>query len=161
MTTVLFSTQNLCSEVIAKPRYNLLFWNSLCNQGKDSYETIPQTNHTSGVEAKHSEVKDNTATTISCVVTGLTKQLDGVKWKMPDSGDVIVHDADNYTIDDGSDKFADGTQTTTLTIPGKLNTKDSVYMCEIQSDEHGKTTESPESIAVNSKIFSELSKTIP
>jgi hypothetical protein len=80
---------------------------------------------------------------------------------MPDSGHVIEHDADNYQIDDGSDKFADGTQTTALTIPGKLNTKDSVYMCEIQSDEHGKTEESPESIAVNSKIFSELSKTIP
>ena len=99
----------------------------------------------------------NTAATISCVVTGLTKKLDAVTWEKPSSGGDITHSTDSYQIDDGTYDADTNSQTTILTIPAGENTADAVYTCVIQSDEHRKTSESPEKTGVNSNIFSELS----
>ena len=104
----------------------------------------------SGVEAKGSEVLTNTQATISCIVNGLTKQLDTVTWEKP-SGVGITHDVDGFLIEVGT--FVEGTksQTTVLTIPAAQNTADSVYTCVITSAEHGQTSHKTD---VNSNIFS-------
>ena len=92
--------------------------------------------------------------TISCVVNGLTKQLDAVVWKNSDGP--ITHGTDvatDYQIEEGS--HGSNSQTTVLTIPATKNTADAVYTCVIQSEEHGKTSGSEEEKTVNSNVFSE------
>ena len=92
--------------------------------------------------------------TISCVVNGLTKQLDAVVWKNSDGP--ITHGTDvvnDYQIEEGS--HGSNSQTTVLTIPAIKNTADAVYTCVIQSEEHGKTSGSEEEKTVNSNVFSE------
>ena len=92
--------------------------------------------------------------TISCVVNGLTKQLDAVVWKNSDGP--ITHGTDvatDYQIEEGS--HGSNSQTTVLTIPATKNTADAVYTCVIQSEEHGKTSGSEETKTVNSNVFSE------
>jgi hypothetical protein len=106
----------------------------------------------SAVEAKNSEVLTNTEATISCVVTGLTKQLDKVAWKNTDGG--ITHNKDGYKIVEG--QLQGESQTTILTVPAAKNMGDAVYTCVIQCDEHGKTLGSEESKDVKSDVFSEL-----
>jgi len=110
---------------------------------------------TSGVVAKDSEVLEDTAATISCVVNGLTKQLDAVTWKKPSTGGVITTGTDDYQIDVGTYDSGSNSQTTILTIPGPVNGADAVYTCVIQSDEHGKTSGAEEKTNVNSNVFSE------
>ena len=107
----------------------------------------------SGVEAKESEVRTNTEATISCVVSGLTKQLDAVTWQKPSSGDVISDGTDSYQIDVGTYEPSTNTQTTILTVPAGKNTDDAVFTCVIQSDEHGKTSASPQKTDVKSNVF--------
>ena len=93
----------------------------------------------------------DTQATISCVVNGLTKQLDAVAWQKP--GDVaITNGGDNYAIDVGSWDSGSKSQTTILTIPKTENTADQVYTCVITSNEHGITAQET---AVNSNVFSE------
>ena len=92
-------------------------------------------NDISVVEAKNSEVLVNTQTTISCVISGLTKEVDGVEWEKPNSGGVIYHGTDGYQIDKGTFDTETNSQTTVLTIPADKNTADSVYTCVIRSVE--------------------------
>lgn len=106
----------------------------------------------SALEAKHSEVLKGTEATISCVVTGLTKKLDKVKWEKPNSGGEITNGTDGYKIDQGQYKGDSHTQTTVLTIPKSQNKADAGYTCVIHSNEHKK---SEERIAVQSNVFSE------
>ena len=110
---------------------------------------------TSGVTAKGSEVFDDTQATISCEVTGLTKQLEAVTWEKPSSGGVITDNTDGYLIDVGTYDSGSNTQTTILTIPNSANGADAVYTCIIESVEHGKPSGSEETTAVNSNVFSE------
>ena len=94
----------------------------------------------------------NTPATISCVVTGLTKQLDTVLWHKP--GDILIKDGDDqYAIDVGSWDSGSKSQTTILTIPGAQNAADQVYTCIITSNEHGVTAQKT---AVNSNVFSKF-----
>ena len=66
-------------------------------------ESIKFTNfYLSAIQEKHSEVLIKTAATISCVVTGLTKQLDSVTWEKPNSGGKITHGTEGYRIDNGT-----------------------------------------------------------
>ena len=110
---------------------------------------------TSEVVAKDSEVLKDTAATISCVVNGLTKQLDAVTWEKPSSGGAITHDTGGYQIAAGSYDSSTNSQTTILTVPAGENTVDAVFTCVIQSEEHGKTSASPHTTDVNSNVFSE------
>ena len=110
----------------------------------------------SAVEVKHSEVLKDTVATISCVVNGLTKQLEEVAWK--NSNGLITHGsvvATDYQIEKGSYIPGSKSQTTVLTIPATKNTEDAVYTCVIQSDEHGKTSGSEEETTVKLDVFSE------
>ena len=90
-----------------------------------------------------------TQATISCVVKGLTKQLDTITWERP--GDVaITNGQDGYVIDVGSYKSNTKSQTTILTIPAAENTADKVYTCVITSNEHAVITQKTD---VNSNVF--------
>ena len=97
----------------------------------------------------------NTEAIISCVVSGLTKQLNAVTWEKPSSGGVITDGTDDYHIDTGTYEPTTNIQTTIVTIPGSANTADAVFTCVIQSDEHGKISASPHKTVVKSNIFSE------
>ena len=116
---------------------------------------IYQNLSTLAVEAKHSEVLKETQTTISCVVTGLTKNLDAVTWEKPDSGGAITDGTDGYQIDVGTYQDESNSQTTILTIPDTSNVADAVFACVITSNEHGKLDEKT---AVNSNVFSKYSR---
>ena len=91
------------------------------------------------------EVFTNTSAQLSCVVTGLTRQLDSVKWEKPNSGGVITDGTDGYKIDVGTYNDDTNSQTTVLTVPGPLMVPEhlSNYSCVIQSEEHGHTATSP------------------
>ena len=103
------------------------------------------------VEAGDKEQLADTEATISCKVTGLTKALNKVEWKKPDSTTITSGGADNFIIDTGSGSFSDGTQTTTLTVPGAQTDQDKIYECLVTSDEPGGTEKSTD---VNLKVFS-------
>ena len=104
----------------------------------------------SDVEAKSSEVLKDTQATISCVVKGLTKQLDAVTWEKP--GDVAINNGQGgYVIVTGTFDSSTKSQTTILTIPEAENTADKVYVCVITSNEHGITAQKTN---VNSNVFS-------
>ena len=111
-------------------------------------------NHfTSDVEAKHSEVLNYTQTTISCVVTGLTKQLDAVTWEKPNSGGVITGGTEEYQIDIGTYQEGSHSQTTILNVPAAANIADAAFSCVISSIEHRK---SEIKTAVESNVFSKF-----
>ena len=93
----------------------------------------------------------DTQATISCVVTGLTKQLDAVSWEKPNSGGAITHDVDGYQIDVGTYQDGSNSQTTILTIPSTANMVDAVFPCLITSNEHKKSVDATN---VNSNVFS-------
>ena len=93
----------------------------------------------------------NTQTTISCVVNGLTKQLDTVRWEKP-GGVGITHNVDGFLILEGTFDVGTKSQTTVLTIPAAQNTADSVYRCVITSAEHGQASHKTD---VKSNVFSE------
>ena len=114
----------------------------------------------SDVEAKDSEVRTNTEATISCVVSGLTKELDAVTWLKPSQGGPITDGTDSYQIDVGTYEPSTNIQTTVLTVPAGENMADAVFTCVIQSDEHGKTSASPQKTDVESNVFGEFTSFI-
>ena len=111
----------------------------------------------SAVTTKDSEVLQNTQATISCVVNGLTQQLNKVSWEKSSSGGVITDGTDDFKINVGKYEPGTNSQTTTLTIPAAKNTADLAYTCVIQCDEHGKTAQNEEKKTVNSNVFSKFS----
>ena len=86
-----------------------------------------------------SEVEINTSTNVSCVVYGLSKQLDSVKWEKPNFGGVITDGTDGYKIDVGTyeDYGHSGSQESVLTIPASEVKADSNFTCVVESLEHG------------------------
>ena len=90
----------------------------------------------SEVDAVKSEALKDAQASISCVITGLTRELDGVVWEKPNSGGVINHGTDGYEIDEGTYDNETLSQTTVLIIPADKNTADSVYTCVVTSLEH-------------------------
>ena len=112
------------------------------------------TNFISEVTALKAEALRDTQTSISCVITGLTRELDEVVWEKPNSGGVINHGTDGYEIDEGTYDNETLSQTTVLIIPADKNTADSVYTCVISSNEHQifqDRTDAP--LSVYSKFF--------
>ena len=84
------------------------------------------------VQAVNKEVEVNTMATISCDISGITKQLDSVVWTK-DGTDVKTLSADNYVVSPGT--YDSNSQTTTLTVKAAANTADSTYTCAITSNE--------------------------
>ena len=77
-------------------------------------------------------MESGTDTTISCVVSGITQQLDTVIWRK-DGTDVTSLSGSNYAISAGT--YGSKSQTTTLTVKAAVNTADSTYTCAIASNE--------------------------
>ena len=87
----------------------------------------------SDVEAKHKEVESGTDATVTCVVTGITQQLNSVVWTKSGT-DVTTLSEDNlYVVSAGT--YGSNSQTTTLTVKAAVNTADSTYTCVITSNE--------------------------
>ena len=85
------------------------------------------------IEPTNKEVETGTDATISCTVTGLTRQLDAVVWRKSGT-DVTTLAGSNYVVSAGS--YGSNTQTTTLTVKATANTADSSYICAITSTEY-------------------------
>ena len=79
------------------------------------------------------EVESGSDTKISCIVSGITKQLNSVFWTK-DGTDVTTLTEDNsYVVSAGT--YSSNSQTTTLTVKAAVNTADSTYTCVITSNE--------------------------
>ena len=105
------------------------------------------------VTAVNEEVLIGTTAEISCKVWGLTAALKTVKWEKSDGTDV-TSGVPGYTSNGGI--FDDGSQTTTLTVAGEVNTADMTYNCIITPSSQDDATEV--STAVTLEIYSMCSK---
>ena len=74
----------------------------------------------------------NTDASISCIITGITEQLDSVVWTK-DGIDVTTLSDSNYIVTPGIYSF--NSQTTLLTVKADANTADSTYTCAITTNE--------------------------
>ena len=91
------------------------------------------------------------AVEISCKVVGVTAQLQTVKWEASDGTDV-TNGVTWYTSKPGS--FANGSQTTTLTVASAKNNADSTYKCLITPAAQDDATEFGTNVTL--KIYSML-----
>ena len=85
------------------------------------------------MEPINKEVETQTDATISCVITGLTRQLDEVSWTNSAGTDVTTLSGNNYVVDAGS--YDSNSQTTTLTVKAAVNIADATYSCVFDSQE--------------------------
>ena len=83
---------------------------------------------------------------MSCVVSGLTVDLDTVTWKNS-TGTALTNDGTNYIINEGSLNDTDNTQTTVLTVVAGVST-DQEYSCVVESQEW-EISEQSESVFLN------------
>ena len=104
--------------------------------------------------AGNQEQLTDTEATISCVVSGLTKALNGVTWKTSGGVDVTTGKA-GFTSKAGDFVAGTKSQTTTLTVAGDQNKKDETYECIVSSTEHGVTDQST---TVHLKVFSKYNR---
>ena len=86
----------------------------------------------SEVQPINKEVESGTDTAISCIISGITKQLDTVVWTK-DGTDVTTLSGGNFVVSPGT--YDSNSQTTTLTVKAAANTADSTYTCAITSNE--------------------------
>ena len=98
--------------------------------------------------AGNREQLTGTIAKLSCIVGGLSRPLDKVRWTKSDNTD-ITSGQDGYIID--IEIFNGGSQTTTLTVNSHQNNLDTTYNCVITSDEHDETDKST---TVNLNVFS-------
>ena len=77
-------------------------------------------------------MESGTDATVSCVISGITRQLDAVIWRK-DGTDVTTLSGSNYDVSAGT--YGANSQTTTLTVKAAANAADSTYTCAITSDE--------------------------
>ena len=101
--------------------------------------------------AVHREQQTGTVATISCIVAGLTRQLDDVKWTKSDTTD-ITSGQHGYNIHIGT--FIGDSQTTALAVAAEQNNQDTTYNCLITSNEHDETDKIT---TVNLNVFSKSS----
>ena len=73
-----------------------------------------------------------TESVISCIITGITKQLDDVVWKK-NGNPVSTISAEDFVEVEGV--YANNAQTTKLTVKSAEVTDDTVYTCVITSNE--------------------------
>ena len=106
----------------------------------------------SGVQPINKEVLAGTDAVISCIISGITQQLDAVVWTK-DGTDVTTLSGSNYVVSSGT--YDSNSQTTTLTVKAAANTADSTYTCVIASDEWLITNrQTPVSVTVFGKKLS-------
>ena len=105
----------------------------------------------SDVQSVNKEVGSGTDATISCIISGISQQLNAVIWTK-DGTDVTTVSGSNYIVSSGT--YDSNSQTTTLTVKAAANTADSTYTCVITSIEYEETNkETPVALNVFGKIF--------
>ena len=72
--------------------------------------------------------------TLTCVVSGISQQLDSVVWKLQ-ATPVTDLSSTTYTVTEGIYDGSTNSQTSILVVSAIGNTVDSVYKCVITSDE--------------------------
>ena len=95
------------------------------------YQNITQS-LPSGVRPANIEVLAGADATLSCVITGVTQQLNTVVWRKSGT-DVTSLSGSNYVVSAGT--YGSNSQTTTLTVKAAANTADSIYTCVVSSTE--------------------------
>ena len=90
----------------------------------------------SGSEAKGTEIVAGLDATISCIFTGITRQLDSVSWL--DSDGDNIKDNKNFEVHEGTYDKKKHSQTSILTVRGQENEIDKIYTCQITASEWGK-----------------------
>ena len=82
-----------------------------------------------------------TDTTISCIVTGISRQLDAVKWTKGGTDVTTLTEDNSYIVSAGT--YGSNSQTTTLTVKAAVNTADLTFTCSVTASEWDstKTTE--------------------
>ena len=86
----------------------------------------------SDVQPTNKEIESGTDATVSCIITGVTRQLDAVVWRKGGT-DVTTLSGSNYDVSAGT--YSSNSQTTTLTVKAAANIADSTYTCDITSNE--------------------------
>ena len=131
---------------VSRKVYN--YWNGVNSQ------LLPQiTILISEVQPVHKEQLKGTQAMVSCVVTGLTEELDAdeVEWKKAtDDSTITSDDGDGFSIETGTFDDSTGSQTTTLTVPDSQTNEDKVYKCVITPNGDEVTAKTKE---VNLKVF--------
>ena len=95
-------------------------------------------------------MKSRTAATISCVISGLTNQVN-VDWLHPTSG-TSLKNVGGYIIEQGT--LETTTQTSTLEILGTMVTEDKTFTCKVRSSAY---PNSPSlEIGVSLSVYGEL-----
>ena len=78
-------------------------------------------------------MKENTDTTISCTITGITQQLNAVVWTKAGTDVTLLTEDNSYVVSAGT--YGSNSQTTTLTVKAAVNTADSTFVCVVTSNE--------------------------
>ena len=86
----------------------------------------------SDIEAVDKEIEAGTSAIISCVINGISQQLDNVQWTQ---GGAPISNSADYTIVPGTFNGNTFSQITTLSIGATENTEDMIYKCLITSNE--------------------------
>ena len=96
-------------------------------------KTVELTCSLSAIESTNKELEIGTDATVSCIISGITQQLNAVLWTK-DGTDVTTLSEDNsYVVSAGT--YGSNSQTTTLTVKAAVNTADSTFTCVITSNE--------------------------
>ena len=83
---------------------------------------------------------------IECEVSGLTAQLQGVKWEKSDGTDVT---SGKTGFSSQVKVFDDGSQVTTLTVASAHNTVDATYKCLVTPSTQDDTSEVSTNVKLN------------
>ena len=78
-------------------------------------------------------MESGTDATLTCTITGITKQLDAVVWTKSGTDVTTLTEDNSYVVSAGT--YGSNSQTTTLTVKAAVNTADSTYTCVITSNE--------------------------
>ena len=87
----------------------------------------------SDVQPINKEVKSGTDAVVSCIISGITQQLDGIVWKKGGTDVTTLTEDNSYVLSAGT--YGSNSQTTTLTVKAAVNTADSTYTCGVDSNE--------------------------
>ena len=88
----------------------------------------------SDIQPTNKEIEIGTDATLSCIITGITKQLDSVSWTKSGTDVTTLTEDNSYVVSAGT--YGSNSQTTTLTVKAAVNTADSTYTCVVTSEEH-------------------------
>ena len=91
------------------------------------------TYHFSDVRPHNIEVLAGADATLSCVISGITQQLNSVVWKKGGTDVTTLTEDNSYVVSAGT--YSSNAQTTTLTVKAAVNTADSTYSCTVDSSE--------------------------